>query len=1525
MKNIIKSLTLISFPVLLITVSAEATPAIQSEWLGTPIPADESAVNLMIPISNEVETRLVFDFTGVELVSTPGRNGFEVEIPGEGHTSIEGVPSLPKVSRMAAIPARARVRLEYEYGEVDVYENIELLPTMEVPIYDLSPEAELVYDAEIYNADRMFPAELVELGEPAIMRDLRLIRVTVNPVRYNPVTQRLELYHHVEVTLRYEEGGTINTKTADPRKVSRSFAEIYRHRVVNFKHLDLEIDEEWGTLLVIAPNNATVLSQIQPLVNWKNYRGINTVVADLSQTGGSSSQIKSFIQQAYDTWEPQLAYLILIGDTGGSIAVPASNSTGDHDYSRLEGGDILSDIAVGRFSCANNTQLMTEVNKVVMYESSPFMGQTDWYKKGAVVAGSSLSGISTIMTKQGIRYKALKNGYTQVDTLWYNMGGSVPSFTNGCINAGVGFYNYRGWLGMSQYSNWNINQLVNYHKLPFVVTITCGTGDIVGTGSDYSEEFFRVGTPTNPTGAIGAIATATTGTHTRYNNCMDNGIFGAFFDYGIYQFGDAMVVGKFDLYMSYPDNSSNVTSYSNWNNLIGDPSCRLWTDIPQPMTVTHPENVPVGTTSITVSVTDSNTGEPMEGVDICLTTLGILSLFEVSDENGEAIFYFPPDYIQPFYITCTHHNYIPVMNRVEMFDADVYVNYQEISVDDDNSGLSSGNGDGDINPGETIELGISLKNWGDSLQATNIVADLSCESDFVSFSDSTENYPDLDPGELSSLIYGYVFTVSEDAPDGDVDFNLNISADQGEWDSPFLLNLAAPNIIYQTHNILDPDGQLDPGDQSPILVTLMNVGRLTGENIVAVLTCDDDLITILQDESNYGSIYPHLTSTGEPFVVNASSSIIPGSTFHFYLNISGDNGYQGTTGYDLVVGTPEENDPCGPDEYGYYAIDNTDTEYSDRPVYEWVEIDPTYLGPGQVINLTDYSNEQDDTELVPLPFIFRYYGEDFNRISVCSNGWLAFGNMTYFTNFRNWYIPSTLGPYSLVAAFWDDLYLMYSPPGKVYKYYDEANHRFIVEWSRVRNRAPGNPIETFEVILLDPAFHPTPTGDGEIIFQYHTVANVQGLSSDNHYATVGIKSNDNLMGLQYTYWNHYSPGAAELGAGRAIKFTTKAPGYIGPPSIIHQPLPDVTQQTQGYVVDVEVSSYYALDYNNMKIFWNTTGGGSFNQEPLIPISAGVPTLFTGVIPEQNPGTYVFYYLWVRDIEGREVSLPSNAPNTLFSFRIGPQTLIFFDDAEADSGWTLGVPGDNATSGIWVREDPVISITENFHVVQPEDDHTPDPGHICFVTGNADPGAPAGTNDVDGGRTTLLTPVFDLSDVANPIISFWHWYSNDLGNAPGQDYWQIDVTNDNGLIWRVVLHTTESTDEMWEYLEFNLLDYCAANSTVRMRFIASDYLANSLVEACVDDFTIIDLDTVWVDGEGVEFVPPANIYLKSEGDDLILSWIPVQGASAYRIYRGDSPGFHLEQGCFIGRSRDSHFSLKIPQAKGREFYRIRVIR
>ena len=127
----------------------------------------------------------------------------------------------------------------------------------------------------------------------------------------------------------------------------------------------------------------------------------------------------------------------------------------------------------------------------------------------------------------------------------------------------------------------------------------------------------------------------------------------------------------------------------------------------------------------------------------------------------------------------------------------------------------------------------------------------------------------------------------------------------------------------------------------------------------------------------------------------------------------------------------------------------------------------------------------------------------------------------------------------MLAVFWDDL--RQSGTNRVYRRYDAAGGRYIVQWSRMRN--DNNGINNCEVILYDPAVHPTLTGDGLIVFQYQAVNNND---YDRAYCTVGIQSPDGDDGITWTYYNDYAPTLARA-AGRPRHRLPADPAPAGRP------------------------------------------------------------------------------------------------------------------------------------------------------------------------------------------------------------------------------------------------------------------------------------------------------------------------------------------------------------------------------------------
>jgi len=181
-------------------------------------------------------------------------------------------------------------------------------------------------------------------------------------------------------------------------------------------------------------------------------------------------------------------------------------------------------------------------------------------------------------------------------------------------------------------------------------------------------------------------------------------------------------------------------------------------------------------------------------------------------------------------------------------------------------------------------------------------------------------------------------------------------------------------------------------------------------------------------------------------------------------------------------------------------------------------------------------------------------------------------------------------------------------------------------------------------------------------------------------------------------------------------------------------------------------------------------------------------------------------------------------------------VYYSNDFEDSTGWSSWAAGDNATLGRWIVANPRRT---GGGYVQPESDHSLGSQFLdrrCWMTGNSGLPSPATADDVDGGATTLTSPIFDLTAVPDPVVQYYRWFVNDAGLAPRTDPWRVDVSSDGGASWVAIENTTASAAE-WVEVTAHLWNYIAPTSQVRFRFIAQDTGTESVVEALVDDFRI----------------------------------------------------------------------------------------
>lgn len=309
----------------------------------------------------------------------------------------------------------------------------------------------------------------------------------------------------------------------------------------------------------------------------------------------------------------------------------------------------------------------------------------------------------------------------------------------------------------------------------------------------------------------------------------------------------------------------------------------------------------------------------------------------------------------------------------------------------------------------------------------------------------------------------------------------------------------------------------------------------------------------------------------------------------------------------------------------------------------------------------------------------------------------------------------------------------------------------------------------------------------------------------------------------------------------------------------------------------EVSCFYKVDDGN----WIQTGMESDNDGN-----------YTFELPGQPAGTVVAHYFGAYDLNNSiSAVIPKGAhldpfPNLPYFTLIGVTEIASHDcDDNANFGmWQTGIVGDNATTGEWEEDEPVGSFTTETApgtMVQTSAQHTPG-GEFCFITGNASSSSsPIGENDVDGGKTTLQSPVIDMSELIDPIVSYYRWYTNNPpgGANPGLDYWQVRISNDGGDNWTYV-ENTRTSDMSWRRNAFHVSDFIEPTAEMRFQFIASDS-ANadpniengSLIEAAMDDFIIYDKLITGVANEAIDAV---SIYPNPATNQINVSLSKVAG-------------------------------------------------
>ncbi len=924
------------------------------------------------------------------------------------------------------------------------------------------------------------------MSTPAIYRDIRVVALNL-----------FDMSDIESITLMINADNStlgLNEKN-DSNNISKSYNRIYKDNITNYTPQRNTMKDK---ILYYYPAN--VQDYVIELGNWKERTGFDVVYRPLNDVTNNTAWIQDSIQQEYDSDYPP-SYVVLFGDVDGDYSIPTfwydyatGSAEGDHPYTLLEGDDPIEDIAIGRISFSSTSELATIINKIIMYEGMQYV-PLGWQNRVLLVSDTDESGITTLTTNQYV--KEIMTEYNP-DFEFIELIGTDPSVSlvTANLNMGISYFNYRGFLGMSGWDAYEAFDLLNGPRLPIVSTVTCDTGSF-GNGLSRTEAFLRAGTPQLPAGAVASFGCSTADTHTCYNNLVDASFYEGLFVHDMTTIGEALTYAKNQLFTVYANSQPEMLDY-NYQifNLMGDPTTIALKGSPRQFNVDISSYGGGRTLPVTITGLDGQ----QYYYSVCSEAEGIIAsgysneeslTLPVGADSATVKLLVLSDGYKPV------EHVVSVGNGATFLFHNTVVAYGDIETD-----LLYPNIEASIDiecSANNLEYGIFqaeyelINNKGEIIhsgQTEFINNDIACH---------LNNYLSLPAFSKQQLTDRLLIRCSVECY-GNPTFDAEIDVFTGSINIShrFDNTNGIEAILGETTRLVIDMGNPTPNDFTVDWLSSGNEGlQYINTNVIDADTC-----------TQYYNF--HCEASLEPNMVH----YIP-----ITLQATQYNGIQFSwTEYIEFPVIYRENTSYF-DNTGQYSIYTSVMQNAPELINtEWVELNPQLGGAGINTGIVDEIREGDQTVTLDLPFAFSWYGEEFDTISICSNGWISMGETPQIT-YRNWRFPGPLGPANMIAPFWDDLI---TTDGGVFTYYDPTNERFIVEWD-CKARFDDT-IERFQMQMFT---------SGEVLFIYDDVTAVDDTYQYRHgsYFTTGFEGANSTQGFEYVFGNEYVQGATEVSNG----------------------------------------------------------------------------------------------------------------------------------------------------------------------------------------------------------------------------------------------------------------------------------------------------------------------------------------------------------------------------------------------------------
>lgn len=841
-----------------------------------------------------------------------GRSMTNVELPGFWLPNDEGAPNLPGGGRYIAIPQGSQPVLRILSQRTETIRNVDIAPAPRIPLDTDKEPLQFRTNSAIYQANALYPASPVKLSEPMQIRGVDVVMLGITPFQYNPVTKELIVYRDLEIQVDFSGG---NGQFGEERLRSRFWDPILSDALMNYESLP-KVDygkraianraSDGCEYLIIVPDGAEYMTWAEQIRTFRIQQGISTDITTLSEIGGNNTTlIENYINNAYNTWDPVPAAVLLMGDFGtnqsSNILSPIWDSycASDNIYADVNNDD-LPDIVFARMTANDNTQLETFVTKFMNYELNPptnpyfydhpitALGwQTErWFQICSEVVGGYFKNVHG---KNPVRINEVYDGNPNSDP-WstaQNTGtvlgvfgpsglGYIPDSPqqlggwtggnatqiNNAINAGAFMLQHRdhgmetGW-GEPSYTNPNIDGLSNT-DLTFIFSINCLTGKYNWNSECFTEKFHRYRHNGVNSGALAVIGAS----ETSYSFVNDTYVWGMFDNmwpdfmpqYGsnpeerglLPAFGNA--AGKYFLAASsWPYNTGDKTVTYHLFHMHGDAFLELYSEVPQDLTIMHDGVILAGLNQFTITADAGST--------ICLSVGDQIIGLAEGTGSPVTITVAPQNVGTQVHLCVTKTNYFRHEETVEVIPAEGPYCIYDTHVFQD----PTGNGNGLVDYNESVSLDLTMKNVGLS-NGENVTVTITTSDPYITLTDNTEFYGTIPTQGTMTITNGFSFYAAENTPDQhQVIMNISASDGTNNWNSLFMFVVNAPLLHINSLTLDDQaggngDGELDPGEAVTMTINYTNTGHAVAYNVDTYLEGQSGFVEVLNPTQNFASI-----------------------------------------------------------------------------------------------------------------------------------------------------------------------------------------------------------------------------------------------------------------------------------------------------------------------------------------------------------------------------------------------------------------------------------------------------------------------------------------------------------------------------------------------------------------------------------------------------------------------------------------------------------------------------------------------